>query len=50
MNRRIVIAIALLILFSTITTQKKLQFSKFNLTEIQIENNFILKKKKLINY
>ena len=47
MNRRIVIAIALLILFSTITTQKKLQFSKFNLTEIQIENNFILKKKEI---
>ncbi len=47
MNRRIVIAIALLILFSTITTQKKLQFSKFNLTEIQIENNFILKKEEI---
>lgn len=47
MNRRIVIAIALLILFSTITTQKKLQFSKFNLTEIQIENNVILKKKEI---
>ena len=47
MNRRIVIAIALLILFSTITTQKKLQFSKFNLTEIHIEKNVILKKKEI---
>ena len=43
MKKRSVIAIALLILFSTITTQKKIYISKFNLKKIQIENNFILK-------
>ena len=45
MKKRAVIAIALLILFSTITSQKKIHFSQFNLKEIQIENNFILKEK-----
>ena len=45
MKKKIVIAVALLILFSTITSQKKIQiFSKFNLQEIQIENNLILKE------
>ncbi len=45
MKKRAVIAIALLILFSTITSQTKIHFSQFNLKEIQIENNFILKEK-----
>ena len=45
MKKKIVIAVALLILFSTITSQKNIQiFSKFNLQEIQIENNLILKE------
>jgi len=45
MKKRIVIAIALLILFSTITTQNKIEITKFNLKKIQIENNSILKEK-----
>ena len=45
MKKKIVIAVALLILFSTITSQKKIRiFSKFNLQEIKIENNLILKE------
>lgn len=43
MKKRSVIGIALLILFSTITSQKKIYISKFNLKKIQIENNLILK-------
>ena len=43
MKNRVVIALALLILLSTITSQK-IQISKFNLKEIQIENNFIIKE------
>ena len=43
MKKRSIIAIALLILLSTITTQKKIYISKFNIKKIQIENNFILK-------
>ena len=45
MKKRSVIAIALLILFSTITSQKKINIAYFNLKEIQIENNFILKER-----
>jgi len=45
MKKRTVIAIALLILFSTITTQNKIEITKFNLKKIQIENNSILKEK-----
>ncbi len=43
MKKRFVIAIALLILLSTITSQKKIYISEFNLKKIQIDNNFILK-------
>ena len=45
MKKRSVIAIALLILFSTITSQKKINIAYFNLKKIQIENNFILKER-----
>ncbi len=47
MRKRAVVAITLLILFSTITSKKKLHVSQFNLKEIQIENNFILKEKEI---
>ena len=47
MKKRSVIAVALLILFSTITSQKKFYTSKFNLKEVQIENNSILKERDL---
>ena len=45
MKKRIVIAIALLILFSTITAQLKIEITKFNLKNIQIKNNSILNEK-----
>ncbi len=45
MKKRAVIAIALLILFSTITSQNKIKITKFNLETIQIKNNSILKEK-----
>ena len=46
MKKRTVIAIALLLLFSTITLQK-IEISKFNIKEIEIENNFILKENEI---
>ena len=45
MKKRAVVAIILLILFSTITLKKKIPISQFNLEEIQIDNNFVLKEK-----
>ena len=45
MKKKIVIAIALLILFSTITAQLKIEITKFNLKKIQIKNNSILNEK-----
>ncbi len=45
MKKRTVIAFALLILFSTITSKKNIEISQFNLQKIQIENNSILEEK-----
>jgi cell division septal protein FtsQ len=45
MKKRTVIAIALLILLTTITSQQKIVISKFNLKKIDIENNFLLEDK-----
>ena len=45
MKKRAIVAITLLILLSTITLKKKINISQFNIKEIQIENNFILKEK-----
>ena len=45
MKKRIVIAIALLIIFSTITAHLKIEITKFNLKNIQIKNNSILNEK-----
>ena len=49
MKNRLVIAIFLLILLSTISFQQKFFITKFNLKEIIIENNFLLKDKDLKN-
>ena len=49
MKKRLVIAIFLLILLSTISFQQKFFITKFNLKEIIIENNFLLKDKDLKN-
>ncbi len=45
MKRRAIIAVALLILLTTITSQQKIVISKFNITTIKIENNSLLQKK-----
>ena len=45
MKKRIIIAVALLILLTTITSQQKIVISKFNLITIEIENNSLLQKK-----
>ena len=45
MKKRLVFAIALFILLSTITLQQTLSIVNFNLKEIQIKNNFLLKEK-----
>ena len=44
MKNRLVIAIALLILFTTISLQQKIFFSNFSLKKIIIVNNFLLKE------
>ena len=49
MKKHLVIAIALLILLTTINSQQKIAISKFNLKEIIIENNLLLKDKDIIN-
>jgi len=45
MKKRTIIAVALLILLTTITSQQKIVFSKFNIITIEIENNSLLQKK-----
>ena len=50
MKKRAVIAIALLILLTTITSQQKIVISTFNLKKINIENNFLLKEKDIKKY
>ena len=42
MKKRAVIAVTLLILLTTITTQNLISLKKFNLQEINIENNFLI--------
>jgi len=49
MKKRAVIAVTLLILLSTIIPQLKIQLIKFNIKKINIENNFLIKKKDLEN-
>tara|TARA_B110000211_G_scaffold199865_1_gene230505 strand:+ start:268 stop:924 length:657 start_codon:yes stop_codon:yes gene_type:complete len=43
MKKRLIIALALLLLFSTYKPQKLFLNNKFNIKEIKIENNFIIK-------
>ena len=45
MKKRTIIAVALLILLTTITSQQKIVFSTFNIITIEIENNSLLQKK-----
>ena len=47
MKKRLVIALVLLVLFSTYKPQKLFLSSKFKIEEIKIENNFILNDKEI---
>ena len=47
MTKQAVIAIVLLIFLTTITSKQKINFIKFNLEEIKIENNLFIKKEEL---
>ena len=49
MKKRKLIAVVLFILLTTITSQQKFFFSKFNLKEINIENNLLLSDKDIKN-
>ena len=49
MKKRLVIAISLLILLTTISSQQKFFISKFDLKKIIIENNLLVKDKDLKN-
>jgi cell division protein FtsQ len=49
MKKRLVIAIALLVLFSTYKPQKLFLINKFNIEIIEVENNLILKKNEINN-
>ena len=49
MKKRLVIAIALLVLFSTYKPKKLFLINKFNIEIIEVENNLILKKNEINN-
>ena len=49
MKYRTIIAIILLTLLTTITTQDEITFSKFNLKKIIVENNFLIKEEEIKN-
>ena len=50
MNKQIVIAILLFILLTTINPHHKITSNKFELKEIQIENNFLLNKEEIKSF
>ena len=47
MKKKIVIGLFLFLLLTTITSQQKIIFSKFNLKEIILENNLLIKDKEI---
>ncbi len=47
MTKQTIIAVVLFILLTTITSKQKINTSKFDLKEIKIENNFLIKKDEL---
>ena len=49
MKKRLVIALTLFILLTTISSQQKIIFSKFNLQKVIIENNLLLEDKEIKN-
>ncbi len=49
MKKRLVIALSLLILLTTINLRQSFVISKFNLKKIIIENNLLIKEKDIKN-
>ena len=49
MKNKFILGIALLILFSTFISQKKVTINKFKIQEIIIENNKILEDQELVD-
>ena len=49
MKKSLLVAITLFILLTTISSKQKIIFSKFNVKQVNIENNFLLKKEEIIN-
>ena len=47
MKKKIVFGLSLFLLLTTITSQQKIIFSKFNLKEIILENNLLIKDKEI---
>ena len=47
MKKKIVIGLSLFLLLTTITSQQKIIFSKFNLKEIILENNLLIKDEEI---
>ena len=47
MKKKIVFGLLLFLLLTTITSQQKIIFSKFNLEEIILENNLLIKDKEI---
>lgn len=49
MKKSLLVAITLFILLTTISSKQKIIFSKFNVKQVNIENNFLLKKEEITN-
>ena len=47
MKKNTIISLSLLILLTTITFQQKIIISRFNIKEINIENNLLIKNEEL---
>ena len=47
MKKQIIIGISLLVLLSTINIKKDLAIKKFNIKEINIQNNYLIKDKEI---
>ncbi len=48
MKKRVVIAFFMLILLTTISTKQKIIFSNFNVTKIEILNNFLISEREIV--
>ena len=47
MKKKTIIAVALFVLFTTVTPLQKINISIFNLKEIKVENNFLIQNKEI---